>query len=186
MPRCAASRRPTLSRYAPVKLPRAWPNSSVSSRLSAIAAQLMAMNGRLARAECAWIYRATTSLPTPLSPVSSTFRVASRRARRRDRAPAAWPGSHRPDGEQSADTTVRMVGGMARRTRNEASPETAESRRPGQDGESSLLEQFPNVRRVRLQADRREVRLKPDATYCTESKTAQVQQRRCLHAQRAT
>jgi len=34
------------------------------------------------------------------------------------------------------------------------------------------LEQFPDVRSVRLQADRREVRLKPDTTYYTESKTA--------------
>jgi len=34
------------------------------------------------------------------------------------------------------------------------------------------LEQFPDVRSVRLQADRREVRLKPDTTYYTEPQTA--------------
>jgi len=33
------------------------------------------------------------------------------------------------------------------------------------------LERFPDVRSVRLQADRREVRLKPDTTYYTEPKT---------------
>ena len=53
--------------------------------MSAIAAQLTAMNGRAARVEWAWMYCATTSFPTPLSPVMKTLaspaaaRVASAR-----------------------------------------------------------------------------------------------------------
>jgi hypothetical protein len=39
---------------APVKAPFSWPNSSDSSRCSGIAAQLIEMNGRLARFERKW------------------------------------------------------------------------------------------------------------------------------------
>jgi hypothetical protein len=37
---------------APVKAPRSWPNSSLSSKFSGMAAQLIAMNGALARGLC--------------------------------------------------------------------------------------------------------------------------------------
>ena len=62
-----------LSRYAPVKLPRTWPNSSDSSSVSGMPAQLIATSGACARALSWWIRRLATSLPTPLSPVISTL-----------------------------------------------------------------------------------------------------------------
>ncbi len=62
-----------MSRKAPVKLPRTWPKSSDSSRVSGIPAQLMADRDACRRALCWCSSRATTSLPTPVSPVMSTF-----------------------------------------------------------------------------------------------------------------
>ena len=78
VPRCACSKAPRRSRYAPVKLPRTWPNSSVSSSVSESAAQLTVTSGERFRMLDAWISRATISFPAPLSPVMSTF--ASHRA----------------------------------------------------------------------------------------------------------
>ena len=72
MPPEASSKRPTRSRTAPVKAPRTWPKSSVSSSSPGSAAQLTTMKGPLRRGEWPWIARATTSLPVPLSPVRST------------------------------------------------------------------------------------------------------------------
>ena len=45
VPPCAWRSRPGLSRYAPVKLPRAWPKNSDSSSESGTPAQLIVMNG---------------------------------------------------------------------------------------------------------------------------------------------
>ena len=64
--------RPGLAATAPVKAPRSWPKSSDSSSWSGSAAQLMATNGPWLRREPWWMKRATTSLPVPDSPVSST------------------------------------------------------------------------------------------------------------------
>ena len=65
---------------APVNAPFAWPNSSLSSSVSGSAAQLTATNGPAARAaRAAWIARATSSLPVPLSP-----RISTGARRRRD------------------------------------------------------------------------------------------------------
>ncbi len=52
--------------------PRSWPKSSLSSSDSGIAAQLIAMKAPSRRAESAWIARAKSSLPVPLSPSRST------------------------------------------------------------------------------------------------------------------
>ena len=57
---------------APVKAPFSWPNSSLSSSVSGIAAQFTATNGPLARGESSWMARATSSLPVPVSPRIST------------------------------------------------------------------------------------------------------------------
>ncbi len=59
-------------RCAPVKLPRSWPKSSESTRSAGIAPQLTRRNGPAARRERAWIARAITSLPEPVSPRIST------------------------------------------------------------------------------------------------------------------
>ena len=57
---------------APVKAPRTWPKSSLSSSVSGSAAQSTATNGALAARAVAWMARATSSLPVPLSPRTST------------------------------------------------------------------------------------------------------------------
>ncbi len=80
VPLSAISSLPGLSRYAPVKLPFTCPNSSDSSRVSGMPAQLTGTNPTAARVLAAWMARATTSLPEPLSPVIST--LASERATR--------------------------------------------------------------------------------------------------------
>ncbi len=55
-----------------MKAPLVWPNSSLSISSSGIAAQLTSTNGSAARWLCAWICRATSSLPVPFSPKIST------------------------------------------------------------------------------------------------------------------
>ena len=72
VPRWASSNLPGLRAEAPVKAPFSWPNSSVSSSVSGIAAQLIATNGPSARGLSACSARANSSLPVPLSPSSST------------------------------------------------------------------------------------------------------------------
>ena len=52
VPPCACSKRPMRRACAPVNAPRSWPNNSLSSSVSGMAAQLMAMNGALARSLC--------------------------------------------------------------------------------------------------------------------------------------
>ena len=73
---------PGLSRSAPVKEPRRWPNSWLSSMSRGTAVQLNGMKGFCARLEKLWMARARISLPVPLSPVISTltFVLAIRRA----------------------------------------------------------------------------------------------------------
>ena len=55
---------------APVKAPRSWPNSSLSSRLGGIAPQSTTRNGLSRRGLPRWIASAETSLPVPVSPSS--------------------------------------------------------------------------------------------------------------------
>ena len=73
VPPSASSNRPLRSAVAPVKAPRAWPNSSDSSSVSGRAPQFWATNGR-SRGGCplSWMSRANSSLPVPVSPSSST------------------------------------------------------------------------------------------------------------------
>ena len=72
MPPSACWKRPSRRAWAPVNDPRSWPNSSLSSRVSASAAQCSFTKGPLARGLCSWMAAATSSLPVPLSPVMST------------------------------------------------------------------------------------------------------------------
>ena len=53
--------------------PRSWPNSSLSSRVSASAAQWSFTKGPLARGLRSWMAAAISSLPVPDSPVMSTL-----------------------------------------------------------------------------------------------------------------
>ena len=70
LPPLASAKRPFLFVVAPVKAPRTWPNSSDSSSVSGIAAQLILMSGRWRCALRSWMARATSSLPVPVSPVT--------------------------------------------------------------------------------------------------------------------
>ena len=72
MPPSASANRPFLLAVAPVNAPRTWPNSSASSSVSGIAAQLTLMSGCSRCGAAAWMARATSSLPVPVSPVIST------------------------------------------------------------------------------------------------------------------
>src|SRR5205823_2491678 len=72
VPPTACSNRPILRMTAPVKAPFSCPNSSLSSRFSGIAAQLTATNAPDDTGPLIWIARATTSLPVPDSPCTST------------------------------------------------------------------------------------------------------------------
>ena len=72
MPPSASANLPFLFVVAPVNAPVTWPNSSDSSRVSGIAAQLTLMSGMSRWALRAWMARATSSLPVPVSPVMST------------------------------------------------------------------------------------------------------------------
>ena len=72
MPRWASSIRPRRRAVAPVNAPFSCPNSSLSSKFSDSAAQLIATKGPSTRRLHACTARAATSLPVPLSPSSST------------------------------------------------------------------------------------------------------------------
>ena len=72
VPAWAVSNIPFLSETAPVKEPLTWPKSSLSRRFSGRAAQLIETKARSCRRLLAWIARAASSLPVPLSPVIRT------------------------------------------------------------------------------------------------------------------
>ena len=77
MPPFAASNWPTRRASAPVKAPFSWPNSSLSTSSRLIAAQFTATKGWRVRALRWWSACATSSLPVPLSPRTSTVRSVS-------------------------------------------------------------------------------------------------------------
>jgi hypothetical protein len=72
LPPSASSKRPSLRLSAPVKAPRSWPNSSLSTSPAEIAPQLTLTKGRSRRLLWLWMARATSSLPVPVSPKIST------------------------------------------------------------------------------------------------------------------
>ena len=55
-----------------MKAPFSWPNDSEAIRSLGIAAQFTPTNGRDLRSDLRWIARATSSLPVPVSPITST------------------------------------------------------------------------------------------------------------------
>ena len=75
VPPSAISSLPFFCAIAPVNAPFSWPNSSLSSSVSASAAQLMATNGPPARRLLRWMARAISSLPVPLSPRIRTLEL---------------------------------------------------------------------------------------------------------------
>jgi len=72
VPPSAASKSPALRSMAPVYAPFSWPKSSLASRSSLKAPQLTARKRLPARWLAWWMARATSSLPVPVSPSSST------------------------------------------------------------------------------------------------------------------
>ena len=72
VPPSASSKRPSRRRWAPVNDPFSWPKSSLSIRVSGMAAQLTATKGPFARRLARCSVRATSSLPVPDSPTTNT------------------------------------------------------------------------------------------------------------------
>ena len=77
VPPSACSKHPTRCVVAPLNAPRSCPNISVSISVSGTAAQLTATNGPFLRSPLKCNAFATSSLPVPLSPVSSTLTSVS-------------------------------------------------------------------------------------------------------------
>ena len=77
MPLWAASTRPTPSACAPVKAPRRWPKSCDRARSARSAPQFTGRKGLPARALFSWMARATSSLPVPVSPRTTTGEVGA-------------------------------------------------------------------------------------------------------------
>ena len=74
VPPCASSKRPLRWATALVNEPFSWPNSSLSSSVSGMAAQLTATSGPWrSAAEAWWMARAIISLPVPDCPVITTL-----------------------------------------------------------------------------------------------------------------
>src|SRR3990172_5395638 len=94
VPPSAAAMRPRRALVAPVNAPLTWPNSSLSRSASGIAPQLTGTSAFAARGLRAWMRRANTSLPTPVSPVMRT--VASLAAMRWQVRARSWMGEAGP------------------------------------------------------------------------------------------
>ena len=77
-----------------MKLPFSWPKSSLSISVGEIAPQLTGTNGPCRRRLSSWMVRATTSLPDPLSPDTSTLALLG--AMRPMSSPSFSIGSERP------------------------------------------------------------------------------------------
>ena len=73
VPPSAALAAPIRFSIAPVKAPLTWPKSSLSSRFSGMAPQLIATKALFRRRDSACSASAVTSLPVPLSPVTKTL-----------------------------------------------------------------------------------------------------------------
>ena len=77
VPPSASANFPFLLVLAPVKAPRTCPNSSDSSRVSGMAAQLTLMSGMWRCGLRSWMARASSSFPVPVSPITSTVLLDS-------------------------------------------------------------------------------------------------------------
>jgi len=118
VPPSACSKRPRRMVCAPVKAPRSWPNSSLSSRSLGMAAVLMATKGPPARGECLCSARATSSLPEPDSPVMSTVTLLWLRrpmARKTSCMAGACPSISGAALMRSSATSSRWLSSTARR-----------------------------------------------------------------------
>ena len=73
VPPSAAWNSPLWLLTASVNAPFMWPNSSDSSNASGMAPQFTATKGLWARGLARWMACASSSLPEPLSPCSSTL-----------------------------------------------------------------------------------------------------------------
>ena len=94
MPFCARSKAPARLPVAPVKAPFTCPKSSLSMRFDATAEQSKTTNGPVERFEWVCTASATSSLPVPLSPSTSTvMSVGDTRSRRAkiSRMDGDWP-----------------------------------------------------------------------------------------------
>ena len=153
--RSCRRRRPRSARCAPssapVKAPRTWPNSSLSTSPAEIAEQFTFTSGRSRRGLRSWIARAISSLPVPVSPRISTVdgvgatvstsesTFASAGLRADDLARSCGPAGSPPAGRRSRRRAGRAAAAAPRRRsscrprRRRRSPR-ARSARPGSRG----------------------------------------------------
>ena len=101
MPPSASSQTPRLKLLASVNAPFSWPKSSLSSRLCGIVAQLTSSSGRERRVDSAWMCRASTFLPEPLSPVTRIVATSERATC------SATPSTSRKTGDSPTTACVR-------------------------------------------------------------------------------
>ncbi len=120
VPPSASSKRPSLRRTAPVNAPRSWPKSSDSSRPSGMAAQETVTKGPSRRAPASWMARATSSLPVPDSPDTST--VASVPATLRTCSSTRCMGSERPTSPWGSWSRSRSSSSASARPRSARAP----------------------------------------------------------------
>jgi len=127
VPPSACSKRPRRVVCAPVKAPRSWPKSSLSSRSFGMAAVLMATKGpllpRSPRGLCLCSARATSSLPLPLSPVMSTVTLLWLKrpmARNTSCMAGAWPSISGMAMSAPPCTSSRRLSSTARRINSTA------------------------------------------------------------------
>ena len=97
VPPSASSTRPGLVPTAPVNAPFSWPNSSDSNTSRGRAPQWIGTNARSARTDCSWMARATSSLPVPLSPRTSTVESVGATRSMRPQHFGLHPGAPRQD-----------------------------------------------------------------------------------------
>src|SRR5690349_4446037 len=73
VPPSASAKAPSRALVAPVKAPRSWPNSSLPASSDTMVVQSTTAKSPLSRRRSrSWISRAISSLPVPLSPITST------------------------------------------------------------------------------------------------------------------
>ena len=108
VPPSACSKRPARWRSAPVKAPRSWPNSSrLEQRLGQRRAVHLHERARRRAASRRGSGPATSSLPVPVSPVSSTVERLGATRVARARPPPASPRSRRRSAAREARGALR-------------------------------------------------------------------------------
>ena len=133
VPPAAASNTPRRDDTAPVKAPRSWPKSSLSSSCGGIAPQSTTRNGLSRRRAAAVDRLGRDLLARARLALEQDRRLAAARPCRGRRRPPAWPSSGRPCGRsdrgRSAPESARLAPASASK-RTDPSPAASAARAP--------------------------------------------------------